>query len=166
MSPNSPKLSWWVPFSLHAAQARREQRDLFPPAALARIGLALMALLGGLAWMLARWFPLFEFNWGSALAKCLLGLLGFLVAGLIRLHIPPHVTVSSRGILISQDLSSRLYRYSDLAELRLEPAGPAHARLVLRLHAEQKVRHIPISPQVSLKELHTLIESCRPGLLA
>ena len=100
--PAINKISWWVPLSFQAAQARGELAKIFTVAALLRILAAIALVFFVSSYVLARVVPDLEFDWLHTFIKCL-GLLGVILAMscLITL-VPPFVTITPQGISISQ----------------------------------------------------------------
>jgi hypothetical protein len=156
------KLQWCVPMTYHAEEARRELSAIFSPAAIGRIILATLAIFAMAAYLLPKWIPELEFDWVSALVKCMGVLVLILAVGSALSFIPPIVRLTTKGVLVTQGQSSTLYPFAELAELRIEEPGPRFPMLVLRLRSQQEAKRYPISPKIKLDDVRTWIDTYRP----
>ena len=152
------KFQWWVPISYQAEQAKCEIRKAFTPGAILRIVLFFAAVFLAVAYLLPQRVPHFEFDWVAAFVKCL-GMLVVILAMCCALaFIPPMVVVTSKGLLVSQGQSSRLYRYTELAELRIDLTSSAYPTLLFRLRSQQTPKLYPIASKIVLDELRWFID--------
>ncbi len=155
------KMQWWVPMSYHVAQAKRDLRIIFSPIAIARIVLAIVMIFIAAAYLLPRRIPDFEFDWFSAFFKCMGFLLVILGMGCALAFIPPMLTVTTKGITVSQGQHARLYRYADLAELRIGESGAPHPMLIFRLRSQSEPKQYPVSQKIVIDDLNALIDKNR-----
>ena len=151
------KLQWWVPFRYQAEQAKREIPAVFSKDVLIRIVLAIFAIFILVSYVLPQRIPDLEFDWFAAFLKCM-GALALILAMCCAIaFVPPMVTVTSKGILVSQGQHFRLYPYAELCELRILEEGVAYPMLLFRTRSQHEPKQFPISPKIALDDLRMLI---------
>jgi hypothetical protein len=105
--------------------------------------------------------PGVEFDWLAAFLKCLGGLVVILAMCCALAFVPPMVTVSSKGVAISQGQTGRLYPYAQLTELRIDDTSSPYPMLLLRTQSQHESKGYPISPKVDLDALRAFIDTHR-----
>ncbi|MFO1489886.1 MAG: hypothetical protein U1F87_02975 [Kiritimatiellia bacterium] len=138
--------------------AKRELPKIFTPAALVRITVMAIAVFLAASYLMPKLIQGFEFDWVSAFLKCMVCLAVILAMCCAMVIIPPMVTVSPDGIVVSEGKHCWRYKYSELVELRIEEGSSRWPTLVFRKPVHRSPRRFPISPSVSLDELKVLIE--------
>ena len=152
-------ISWSVPFSVQLAEAKCELPKIFSIWALVRIVLAIIVIFIIAFYAIEQYIPDVEFNWIGAFLKCI-GMLILLLGMCCAIALcTPTITVSSRGVSVSGAQSTRLYRFDDLAELRIVDDNGEFPLLAFRTREQTKLREYAISPKVSLDELRRRIEN-------
>jgi len=135
--------------------------QIFSPIALTRISLTTVAITLVTRLALQHYLPDLDVDWGPIILKCI-GFTVLLLASCFAIVlVPPSVTVSSQGILVSQGQSCRLHRFDDLAKCSIVEEKREVPVLVLRRRDAAAVREFAISPRVSLTELAGIIKMGR-----
>jgi len=150
-------MQWWVPIRYEIGKARRELPTIFPPRVLVRLVLATLALVFAASYFLPKSLPDLEVDWIATALKCVGYFVAILAMCCVVAIIPPIITISAKGITITQGQHSRRFTYSDLAELRLETGSEPWTMLVLRPRQRQKTSAYPVSSSVSLDTLRRIL---------
>ena len=145
-------LSWWVPLSFQLAEARRELPKVLPRRAVLRMVLAVFLVVALGAHYLPTYIPCLEFDWMTALLKCLAALVLLLASCWLILILPSRVKVTPNGISVSHGQSFVHFPYAELTELRIEDRD-AHPILVLRRRDQSTVRRYAIAAKIALDAL-------------
>jgi hypothetical protein len=154
-------LSWLVPTSFQFEEAKRELAKALPPAAIVRLVLSVFIIIALAAHYLPKYIPDLEFDWTSALLKCLGLLIAILASCVLIVMLPPQVQVTRKGIFVSQGQSRARFAYAELAELRIEDRD-TNPTLVLRPRDRPAVRRYAISPRVDLNALKEILDTHGP----
>lgn len=137
-------------------------KKTFSLAVLIRILVATILVFIVTRHMLLKHIPDLEFDWILAFFTCLGVLVLILAMGCLASLVPTMIMMSSRGIVVNQGQSSRLYRFDDLVELRIDE-NKAFPMLIFRTREQAKPFEYAISPKVSLEELCAFIEKVKVG---
>ena len=142
-------------------EAKRELRKSLPLSAIIRLVFSVVIIIALTAHFLPKYIPDLEFDWTSALIKCLC-FLGLILAMCVVISIlPPQVQVTPNGIAVSQGQSHAFFPYAELSELRIdEDTSPPV--LILRRRDQPASRTFAVSAKVDLPALHATLDKHKP----
>ena len=152
------QIQWWVPIRYQIGQARRELPIVFPARVLVRLGLVTIAIVCAASYFLPKALPDLEVDWVAMALKCMGCLFAILAMCCVVAIVPPLITISQKGITITQGQHTRRFTYCELAELRLETGSEPWAMLILRPRQRQKNSTYPVSASVSLDSLRRMLD--------
>ena len=148
------RICWWEPMARRRPEVMAELAQVYSPTALLRIVGAVLLVTALAALLLPRWLPELDVNWGLALLKAL-GVGAVLIAVSAALCLlPRRVSVDARGIYVGEGQSGRLYRFTDLAECRLDESERS---IYLRRPGRTRAVRIDIAAAVDLARLRALL---------
>ena len=151
------QIQWCVPIRYQIGVARRELPTVFPPRVLARLGFATLAIVCAASYGLPKMLPELQVDWTILALKGLGCLIAIVAMCCVITIVPPFVTVSAKGIIITEGQHSRRFSYSDLAEVRIETGSAPWTMLVLRPRQRLKAYVFPVGNGVSLEQLSRII---------
>ncbi len=150
-------MSWYTPFVIHKPTAILEIKRAFPAIAFVRIVIAYTSIFLPIRFLLPRWLPYLDVNWLELYFVPMFGYGIIIVIACLASFIPPRLSVTTKGILVQTGQRCMLYRFSDIAAIRVDETTKPFATLRISFLEQQKDKEFSIAPTIPVTALATMI---------
>jgi len=161
MKTKNQSLSWAIPFSVHRKKTIQEIRQTFPFIAFVRIVIAFTVVFLPIRFLLPRCLPDLDVDWTQLYFISLLSMFGIIIPVCLGAFCPPRITIKPKGVFIQSAQRSILYRFADIATIRVDETTKPFATLRICLLEQLKDKEYPIAPTIPIIVLATRINELR-----
>jgi|GEM_PF-5593651 len=151
--PPPSSITWRVPFTWNAQEAKQSVKATFPPIVIARL-LGVYVLIFALTkHLILNWLPELEFHWTKAFWGCLLILVLMIGSLIVSAFIPPVIKICPGGIFIQFVSTGTLVAYKAIQNVTLERSDTGYWELVFMKENKPKVYRYPLSSKLTVVQV-------------